>query len=136
MFNDFSWKSYTWKLVFLVNRVFGQKFTRNTFFLTAILHRGLRNCFFYALFPLSNIYFDCYFPFFYLDFYFPFLFGLSFPFSILTFISILFQFSFIFFQFFFSTFSFFIYLIAVTFWISFNVFPSASFFNLCDFDRR
>ena len=47
-------------------------------FLTAILHRGLRNDFFFSLqFTFSN---------FYLDFYFPFLFGHLFPFSIWTFI--------------------------------------------------
>ena len=52
-------------------------------FLTAILHRGLRNCFFlfYASFTFSNFYLDFYFPFsnwtlishfFVWDFYFPF----------------------------------------------------------------
>ena len=79
---------------------------------TAILHRGLRNCFFYPLiyfiqflfgllFPFSLWTFitlfslDFYFPFslwtfislFSLDFYFPFLFGRLFPFSFWTFIS-------------------------------------------------
>ena len=85
-----------------------------SFFLTAILHRGLRNGFFslsgHILF--SIFYLDCFvpslfglfnpfsifffnsnllFPIFYLDFYFPFLLGLSFPFLFLEFF-ILFQF--------------------------------------------
>ena len=72
------------KLIFLSN----SNFQRVYMFLTAILHRGLRNDFFLFLQP---IYF---FPFsiwtfislFFLDFYFPFLFGLLFPFSIWTFI--------------------------------------------------
>ena len=71
-------------------------------FLTAISHRGLRNCFFFAHL-LSIFYLDFYIPFlfglfspfsiwtfislFYLDFYFPFLFGLLSPFFIWTFIS-------------------------------------------------
>jgi hypothetical protein len=47
-------------------------------FLTAILHRGLRNCFFFIRsFTFSN---------FYLDFYFPFHSGLLFPFFLWTFI--------------------------------------------------
>ena len=71
--------------------------------MTAILHGGLRNCFFYASFTFSN---------FYLDFYF--------PFSIWTFISILFHFFFI--LFFSIIFQFFIYSITVTFWISSNFF--------------
>ena len=50
-------------------------------FLTAILHRGLRNDFFFHYVHLLSI--------FYLDFYFPFLFGLLFPFSIWTFLSLL-----------------------------------------------
>ena len=87
-----------------------QKF-HNFEFLTAILHRGLRNCFFFSLrsFTFSNFFFpflfgllfpfslfslNFYFPFslwtfvslFSLDFYFPFLFGLLFPFSLWTFI--------------------------------------------------
>ena len=57
-------------------------------FLTAILHRGLRNDFFF-FFSSANLLF----PLFYLDFYFPFLFGLLFPFSIWTFF---FSFSFFF----------------------------------------
>ena len=56
-------------------------------FLTAISHRGLRNCFFFTLhllFPISiwtfisHFLFGLLFPFFYLDFYLPFLFGLLF----------------------------------------------------------
>ena len=91
------------------------------FFLTAILHRGLRNGFFslsgHILF--SIFYLDCFvpslfglfnpfsifffnsnllFPIFYLDFYFPFLLGLSFPFLFLEFF-ILFQFRLLFFFF-------------------------------------
>ena len=70
-------------------------------FLTAISHRGLRNCFFtlHLLFPISiwtfisHFLFGLLFPFFYLDFYLPFLFGLLFPFSIWTFISLFFLFS-------------------------------------------
>ena len=51
--------------------------------MTAILHRGLRNCFsfFYASFTFSNFYLDFYSPFLY-GLFFPFLFGLLFPFSI------------------------------------------------------
>ena len=58
-------------------------------FLTAILHRGLRNdffLFFFSPFTFSNFYLDYFFPFLFgllfpfssLDFYFPFLFGLFF----------------------------------------------------------
>ena len=58
-----------------------------TYFLTAILHRGLRNDFFFSfsnlLFP---IFIWTFISLFYLDFYFPFLSGLLFPFSIWTFI--------------------------------------------------
>ena len=74
-------------------------------FLTAILHCGLRNDFFFHYVHLLSIfYLDCYFPFsfvllfpfpiwpfislFSLDFYFPFLIGLLFPFFIWTFISL------------------------------------------------
>ena len=72
--------------------------------MTAILHRGLRNCFFYVSFTFSNFYLDFYFPssiwtfmsLFYLEFSF------SIPISIT--VSILFYF-------FFTP-------IAVTFWIS------------------
>ena len=55
-------------------------------FLTAILHRGLRNDFFFQFqFTSSNFHLDFYFPsslwtfisLFSLDFYFPFLFGLT-----------------------------------------------------------
>ena len=79
--------------------------------MTAILHRGLRNDFFFLFqfrFTFSNFYFDFYFPFlfgllfpfffglsfffFSLDFYFPFSFGLLFPFSLRTFTSFLFPF--------------------------------------------
>ena len=45
-------------------------------FLTAILHRGFRDCFFYYSYTFSN---------FYLDFYFPVLFGLKFPLFVLNF---------------------------------------------------
>ena len=67
-------------------------------FLTAILHRGLRNCFFFFFFirsfTFSNFYLDFYFPFhfgllfpfFLWIFIFPFIFGLLFPFSLWTFI--------------------------------------------------
>merc|ERR1739844_304840 len=76
------------------------------YFLTAISHRGLRNCFVFFLSAhlLSIFYLDFYFPFlfgllspfyiwtfislFYLDFCFPFLFGHLSPFSIWTFISL------------------------------------------------
>ena len=75
-------------------------------FLTAISHHGLRNCFLFLCFIyFIQFLFRLLFPFFYLDFYFSFIYGLLFPFSILTFISILFQFSLIFFQFFFDFFS-------------------------------
>ena len=47
-------------------------------FLTAISHRGLRNCFFFEVAFTFSMFF--------LDFYFPFIFGLLFPFSIWTFI--------------------------------------------------
>ena len=62
-------------------------------FLTAILHRGLRNDFFFSgHIYFFHILFGLLFPFsiwiyislFCLDFYFPFLFGLLFPFSIWT----------------------------------------------------
>ena len=46
------------------------------FFLTAISHRGLRNCFFFEVASTFSMFF--------LDFYFPFLFGLLFPFSLWT----------------------------------------------------
>ena len=73
-------------------------------FLTAILHRGLRNdFFFFSQFTFSNFYLDFYFflfrllfPFslwifislFYLDFFFPFFFGFLSPFSLWTSISL------------------------------------------------
>ena len=70
-------------------------------FLTAILHRGLRNDFFFSLRSFTfHILFGLLFPFLfpfsiwtflsllYLDFYFPFLFGLFYPFSIWTFLSL------------------------------------------------
>ena len=62
-------------------------------FLTAISHRGLRNCFFDVTSTFSI---------FFLDFYSPFLFGLLFPFSIWTFF---FNFFSTRFQFFFISFS-------------------------------
>ena len=79
-FKAMQWHKYLLKAIF------------DTHFLTAILHRGLRNCFFFlfANFPYSIWTFI---SFFYLDFYFPFLF----PFSIRTFIFLYFS---IFFQFF------------------------------------
>ena len=49
-------------------------------FLTAILHRGLRNCFFFRLHLLFPYSFWIFIFLFSLDFYFPFLFGLLFPF--------------------------------------------------------
>ena len=57
-------------------------------FLTAILHRGLRNCFVFVLHTSHLLFLDFYFPFFLglffplfcLDFYFPFFLGLFFPF--------------------------------------------------------
>ena len=59
-------------------------------FFIAILHRDLRNCFFFRhLLFTFHIVFGLLFPLFYLDFCFPFLFGLLFPFSIWTFISLL-----------------------------------------------
>ena len=75
--------------------------------LTAILHYGLKNdFFFFSQFTFSNFYMDFY-SLFLLDFYFPFLFG----FFYLSF-----------FQFFINSFPtlfhFFFYSIAVTFWIS------------------
>ena len=87
----------------------------NLVFLTAILHRGLRNCFslrhiyffhffFGLLFPfsfwtfISLFFLDFYFPFFRtfislfsLDFYFPFFFGLLFPFYFTSFFGLLFN---------------------------------------------
>jgi hypothetical protein len=80
-------------------------------FLTAILHRGLRNCFFlfYASFTFSNFYLDFYFPFSNWTLISHFLFGLLFPFFYLVF-----SFSIwvsIFLNFYFTP-------IAVTFWIS------------------
>ena len=88
-------------------------------FLTAILHRGLRNDYFFFhlnQFTFSNFYLDFYFPFlfgllfslFSLDFYFSFLFGL------------LFSLYFPFLWTFISLFSLDFYSIAVTFWISFK----------------
>ena len=82
-----------------------------TQFLTAILHRGLRNDFFSQ--PFTQFLFGVLFPFFVwtfiflfsLGFYFHFLFRLIFPFSLWTFISL---------------FSLDFYSIAVTFWISSN----------------
>ena len=80
-------------------------------FLTAIVHRGLRNCFFltlHLLFPISIWTIISLFLFgllflFYLDFYFPFLFGLLLPFLIWNFLfECEFQFEF---QFFFISFS-------------------------------
>jgi hypothetical protein len=80
------------------DRLIAARFTRYIYFLTAILHRGLRNDFFfhyvYLLFPIfiwtfiSLFSLDFYFLFlfgllfslFSLDFYFPFLIGLLFPF--------------------------------------------------------
>ena len=101
------------------DRLIAARFTRYIYFLTAILHRGLRNDFFFSLrsFTFSNFYLDFYFPFlfgllfpfFIWTFIFPFLFGLLFPFSHWTFISLLFLF---------SLFSLDFYSIAVTFWIS------------------
>ena len=67
-------------------------------FLTAILHRGLRNCFFYLCISVHLL------SIFSLDLYIPFLFGLLFPFSISTFLNS-FSFFFLFlFQFFFIPF--------------------------------
>ena len=55
-------------------------------FLTAILHRGLRNDFFFSLIYFFQFLFGLLFPFFLRTFIFPFLFGLLFPFFLGTFI--------------------------------------------------
>ena len=68
--------------------------------MTAILHRGLRNDFLFFQFQFT-------FSLFSLDFYFPFLFGLLFPFSLWSFISL---------------FSLDVYSITVTFWLFSNFF--------------
>ena len=64
----------------------------STCFLTAILHRGLRNDFFFSFFFNTDLLFPIFIWTFlshlYLDFSFPFPFGLFFPFSIWTFISL------------------------------------------------
>ena len=89
-------------------------------FLTSILHRGLRYCFFhFRSFTFHNLFWLLY-PFsiltfislFYLDFYFPFLFGLLLPF----------YYPFLF-GLWFSLFSLDAYSIAVTFWVSSKFFP-------------
>ena len=67
-------------------------------FLTAISHRGLRNCFFFEVASTFSMFF--------LDFYFPFLFGLLFPFSIWTFILFRFVLNSFYFQVFFMWFKF------------------------------
>ena len=55
-------------------------------FLTAILHRGLRNDFFFRSHLVFPYFIWTFISLFFLDFYFPFLFGLLFPFSFWTFI--------------------------------------------------
>ena len=78
--------------------------------MTAILHPGLRNCFFFICsFSFSN---------FYLVFYFPFLFGLLLPFFFWTFISL---------------FSLDFYSISVTFWISSKFLIMKNIFELFKF---
>ena len=64
-------------------------------FLTAILHRGLRNCFFLGSGRIFFFYilFGLLFFFSIWTFIFPFLFGLLFPFSLWTFIPFYFPFS-------------------------------------------
>ena len=64
-------------------------------FLTANLHRGLKNCFFFMSRLLLPYSFWTFISLYSLEFLFPFLFGLSFPYSIWTF----------FFSFFFNSFS-------------------------------
>ena len=106
-----------------------------SWFLTAILHRGLRNDFFFIFFSQFT------FSNFYLDFYFPFLFGLLFLFSLfsLDFLPLLFldfyfrlifvlfssYFRLIFVLFSFPLFYLDFYSIAVTFWISSKFFSSS-----------
>ena len=98
-FKAMQWHKYLLKAIF------------DTHFLTAILHRGLRNCFFFCS-QTFHILFGLLYPFsiwtFTSLFYFPFLFGLLFFF--------IFQFFFNFFPTFFSIF--FFYSIVITFWIS------------------
>ena len=94
--------------------------------LTAIWHRGLRNCFFLRHIYFFHILFGLLFPFsiwtfislFSLDFLFPSIFGLLFPFLFGFFFSIFFQFFQLVFNSFSILFQFFYYSIAVTFWIS------------------
>ena len=77
---------------------FYSKISFGKMFLTVISHRVLRNDFFFRSQVFSHILFGLLYPFsiwsyislIYLDFYFPFLFGLLFPFSIWTFISLFF----------------------------------------------
>ena len=102
-------------------------------FSTAILHRGLRNCFFFRSYLLFPIFIWTFISLFYLDLYFPFLFGLFSPFLFgLFFISFQFRHLFPFFPFFFQLFNFCLTLFrfffnsflirSVLFWISFIFF--------------